>query len=84
MTTHDRARAMAEGWHCRYCNWLGPDTHPAMKCNWDVEDAAAEIAVLLDLLVEARGRLTRYSSLAGSEVDVPLIEKIDTLLGDKK
>jgi hypothetical protein len=53
----ERALALAKEWHCRYCDWIGPDKHPAMKCNGDVEDAAREIGVILARNAELLGLL---------------------------
>ena len=70
MTTTDRAREMAERWHCRNCQGMEQQytkvTHTAM--------ATAEIAAILDVLVEARAELSL--ALHGT-----LIEKIDKVVG---
>jgi len=40
----ERDRELAQEAHCRYCHNNGPDAHPALKCNGDIEDAAEMFA----------------------------------------
>jgi len=46
MSHKEKARELAEAWHCRYCDVEGQD--PRLKCRGDVEDAAREIEAALD------------------------------------
>ena len=87
MTTHDRAREMAEEWHCRNC----PDDLGRYTREAHTAVATAEIAAILDVLVEAKERLACHDMhdmqvcpWCGKPVARALIAKIDEILGDVK
>lgn len=78
MTTADRAKQLAEEWHCRDCDWWGEPPHEddmkvvsemrALRMGFmgmcDLEHTATEITALLDLLVEARAKLHHANGCA--------------------
>lgn len=71
--------------HCRYCHNSGPDAHPAMKCNGDIEDLGEEIVKALDE-AEARGAareraaiLAHIEMMLGKAVNFPLSSLCDWL-----